>query len=97
MTRRELRVIRPFLYTEERDIRAFVRRAALPVITSPCPEDGHTERAYMKEYLRTFDREHRGLYARVIGALERSGTDGWKEGRAPRTPDGHREHGKENE
>jgi len=84
LSRREIAVIRPFIYAEEKDIRAFVRRASLPVEASPCPEDGHTERAYMKDYLRAFDRAHRGLYPRIIGALERSGVDGWREGRAPR-------------
>lgn len=79
MTRKELSVIRPFILTEEKDIRAFVRRADLPVEKSPCPEDGNTERANMKEYLALFDRQHRGLNARIIGALERGEIDGWKE------------------
>lgn len=79
MTRKDIYVIRPFILTEEREIRAFVKKAALPVEKSPCPEDGHTERANMKEYLRKFDIEHRGLYPRIIGALERGGISGWHE------------------
>lgn len=79
LSRKELTVIRPMIATHEKDIRSFVRRASLPVEKSPCPADGNTERARMKEYLGDFDHDHRGLYARIIGALERGEIDGWKE------------------
>lgn len=72
-------VIRPLIYTKERDIKALVRVAELPVIESSCPENGNTERAEMKKYLRTFDDLHRGLYKRIIGAMERREIDGWHE------------------
>lgn len=75
---RELYVIRPLIYTQERDIRALVRAAELSVVESSCPENGHTERAEMKRYLRTFDDLHHGLYKRVLGALERREIDGWR-------------------
>lgn len=70
-------VIRPFIYTPEREIKALVRAAELPIIESSCPENGNTEREEMKNYLRTFDSQHRGLYNRVLGALERREIDGW--------------------
>ncbi len=70
-------VIRPLIYTPEREIKALVRAAGLPVIESSCPENGNTEREEMKLYLRTFDDRHRGLYKRVLGALERREIDGW--------------------
>lgn len=79
LTRKELYVIRPLVMTEERMIKSFAKRTALPVEASPCPEDKHTEREYMKEYLHSFDRRHRGLYKRLFGALERGNIDGWKE------------------
>ncbi len=72
-------VIRPLIYTTERDVKALVRAANLPVVESDCPENGHTEREEMKQYLRTFDDRHRGLYKRVLGALERREIDGWHE------------------
>ncbi len=70
-------VIRPFIYTTEREVKALVRAADLPVVESSCPENGNTEREEMKKYLRTFDDLHRGLYKRVLGALERRTIDGW--------------------
>ncbi len=70
-------VIRPLIYTKECDIRSLVRKAELPFFESPCPVDKSTERESMKEYLRPFDREHRGLYTRILGALERRKIDSW--------------------
>ncbi len=79
LSRKGLTMIRPFIHAREKEIKAFVRRADLPVVESPCPEDKESERAYMKTYLGDFDHKHRGLYTRIIGALERGGIDGWKE------------------
>ena len=75
---RGISVIRPLIYTRETEIRAAVKAGNFPVVKSPCPEDGNTERAEMKTYLREFDREHRGLYDRILGAMERGEIDGWK-------------------
>ena len=79
LSRKGLTMIRPFVATEEKEIRAFVRRASLPVMKSPCPADGNTERTMMKQYLGDFEHRHRGLYARIVGALERGEVDGWRE------------------
>ncbi len=79
LSRSDMTVIRPMVLTEERQIKAFVKKTAVPVEATPCPEDKHTEREDMKELLHSMDRKHRGIYRRIVGALERSGTDGWKE------------------
>lgn len=79
MDRSKMYVIRPFVMTEEKLIKSFVKKAQLPVESSPCPANGNTERANMKEYLFQFDREHRGLYRRIVGSLERGHIDGWKD------------------
>ena len=79
LSRSDMFVIRPMILTEERQIKAFVKKAGLPVEATPCPEDRHTEREEMKTLLHSLDRQHRGIYRRIVGALERSGLDGWKE------------------
>ena len=79
LSRSDMTVIRPMILTEERMIKSFVKKAALPVEATPCPEDEHTEREEMKTLLHSLDRRHRGIYRRIVGALERSGLDGWKE------------------
>ena len=79
LSRSDMYVIRPMILTEERQIKSFVKKAALPVEATPCPEDRQTEREEMKNLLHSLDRQHRGIYRRIVGALERSGLDGWKE------------------
>ncbi len=72
-------VIRPMIYARESEVAAVARALSLPVAKNPCPKDGHSEREEMKEYLRTFDRAHRGLYKRLLGAMERAELEGWHE------------------
>ena len=79
LSRSDMTVIRPMILTEERVIKSFVKKAALPVEKSPCPEDKETEREEMKTLLHSLDRKHRGIYRRIVGAIERGGIDGWKE------------------
>ena len=77
LSRKDLTMIRPLIYTHEKDIKSFARGAELPVVKSSCPADGHTERAKMKEYLSQFDKEHSGLYLRIMGAIQRGEIDGF--------------------
>ena len=79
LSRSDLYLIRPLIYCPEKDIRYFAGKVALPIMKSPCPADGHTERETMKQLLRTLDREHKGLRYRIFGAIQRAGIDGFKE------------------
>lgn len=74
---RQLTVIRPLIYAPEKEIRRAVRRYDLPVVKSPCPADGHTNRQSMKEFISERERLDRGFKDRIFGALQRSGIDGW--------------------
>lgn len=71
-------VIRPLIYTREADIRGLVKQQELPVVKSPCPEDGNTDRAEIKEAIRELEKSHGGLKKRIITALEKRELDGWK-------------------
>ena len=72
-------MIRPLVYAQEKYIKAFANGASLPITKVTCPADGNTERAKMKEYLSLFDKEHRGLYHRIMGAIQRGEVDGFHE------------------
>ena len=76
---RGISVIRPLIYAREYEVQALVRAASLPIVKSPCPEDGNTARADMRDLLKTLGRTHRGLPEKIIGALERRGIDGWSD------------------
>ena len=77
LSRKDLTMIRPLIYTPEREIKTFAKTAELPIVEVKCPADGNTERARMKEYLDIFEREHRGLYHRIMGAIQRGEVDGF--------------------
>ena len=78
LSRVGIKLIRPMLYMPEKDIRYFASKVALPVVKSPCPADGNTQREEMKQLLRDLDRKHDGLRYRIFGAMQRGEIDGFK-------------------
>ncbi len=78
LSRTDITLIRPLLYMPEKDVRYFASRENLPVVTSPCPADGHTEREEMKKLLDAQERLHKGLRYRIFGALSRGEIDGFR-------------------
>ena len=79
LSRADLHLIRPMIYMPEKDVRYFASKAELPVIKSPCPADGNTERAEIGKLLADLDRQHKGLRYRIFGAIQRAGIDGFRE------------------
>ena len=78
LSRMDIRLIRPMIYMPEKDVRYFANSASLPVIKSPCPADGNTQREEMKQLLAKLDRENKGLRYRIFGAIQRGEIDGYK-------------------
>ena len=79
LSNKRLTMVRPFIFADEDDIRYFIRRNELPVVTSTCPEDKHTDREKYKRMLDAMDRESKGLKHRIYKAIEKAGVDGFKE------------------
>ncbi len=77
LSRKNLTMIRPLIYTPENEISAAVKRLGLPVLKSCCPADGKTLRQEVKERLAAEELRNPGVTERVFGALLRSGVDGW--------------------
>ena len=74
----DITLIRPMIYMPEKDVRYFANRTELPVVKSPCPADGNTQREEMKQLLSRLEREHRGLRYRIFGAIQRGEVDGFR-------------------
>ncbi|MBQ7171532.1 MAG: tRNA 2-thiocytidine(32) synthetase TtcA [Clostridia bacterium] len=70
-------LIRPLIFLEEKEIRSFVKKEALPVLPSLCPADKHSEREEMKELLRDLERRWPELRQKIFTALRKSHTDGY--------------------
>ncbi len=77
LSRADITLIRPLIYMPEKDVRYFAKSESLPVVTSPCPADGHTEREEMKKLIDALDRKHKGLRHRIFGAIQRGEIDGF--------------------
>ncbi|MBP3436285.1 MAG: tRNA 2-thiocytidine(32) synthetase TtcA [Clostridia bacterium] len=77
LSRADLHLIRPLLYTPEKDIMYYVKRANIPVLASKCPEDHATERENMKRLLADLERNNKGLRHRIFGAICRGEVDGF--------------------
>jgi tRNA(Ile)-lysidine synthase TilS/MesJ len=73
LSRKDLTMIRPMIYVQEKDVRYFMGKNNLPVINNPCPEDGHTEREKIKQLISTLDKENKGLKHRLFTAVENGG------------------------
>ena len=74
----DIHLIRPMIYMPEKDVRYFASKSQLPVVKSPCPADGNTEREEMKQLLAKLERENKGLRYRIFGAIQRGEIDGFK-------------------
>ena len=73
LDRRDVTVIRPLLYVEEKDIAPYARR--LPVMASPCPVNGQTKRQEAGALLRSLREKYPEIKQRIFHALQ--GTPGW--------------------
>lgn len=57
MTRADITLVRPFVYTDEKNISALVANENMPVVFNPCPANHKTNREYIKNLIRTLDKE----------------------------------------
>ncbi|MBE7046886.1 MAG: tRNA 2-thiocytidine biosynthesis protein TtcA [Ruminococcaceae bacterium] len=88
LDRKKITLIRPFIYTTEKEIRGVAKRHNLPVCKNPCPADGNTKRQAMKEFVAEKFLTDKGFKDRIFNAVCTSGIDGWKkEGRKQRVTD----------
>ncbi|MBR4873402.1 MAG: tRNA 2-thiocytidine(32) synthetase TtcA [Clostridia bacterium] len=79
LSRADLHLIRPMIYMPEKDVRYFAAKVDLPVIKSPCPADGNTQREEINKLIGDLDRKHKGLRYRIFGAIQRGEIDGFRE------------------
>ena len=77
LSNRQITLIRPLIYAQEKDVSYFARRQALPVQKSLCPEDHATEREKMKQLLKELERGNDGLRHRIFHAMCKSEIDGF--------------------
>jgi len=84
LSRKEITVIRPLVYTPEREVRNAVIRAGLPIVESCCPVNGKTNREDTKQFILSLEEANPGLRDRIFGAMIRGDIDGWGRGKVGR-------------
>ena len=67
MSRTGVTVIRPLIYTAEKNISAFMKDK--PILKNPCPADKHTQREYIKDLIRKVQDDIPFAKERIIGAV----------------------------
>jgi len=77
LSRKDLTLIRPFVFVREKDIEQAVRRNNLPIVKSKCPADKVTQREETKKLLNELNIKYPGIHERIVGALEKSHIDKW--------------------
>ena len=89
LSRKQLTMIRPMLLATEAEVVHAVHSLSLPIVKSRCPADGVTVRQSTKEFVHKMSREDRAFRQKMLGALQKSGIDGWgpsAPGRPPLPP-----------
>ena len=77
LSRSNVKTIRPFIYVEEKEIRAATKELELPVISKCCPKDGFTKREYVKDLIKNLRYDIPKIRANIFGAIKRSDIKGW--------------------
>ncbi len=76
LERKALYLIRPLIYTEEKEIKGFVKARGLAIVPSPCPANGKTKREDIKSLLTEMSKGKKDIKNNIFGAIRRSGIDG---------------------
>ena len=77
MDRSKITLIRPLVFTPEKENRRFVRKNNLTVMAKVCPMDENTKREDIKAEIFAWQKEIPTIKANLFGAISRN-IDGWK-------------------
>ena len=90
LSRRNITVIRPMVYVQEKHVIHMVRTLNLPVVKNPCPADGNSKREEIKELIDSLCKTYPHLKDYMLSALQNTAQYGlWDQkqaGGAPAVP-----------
>lgn len=78
LSRKNIAAIRPMIYLEEKEIKAFAKRNNIPIMKKTCEADGETKREFMKNLIMELSKNIPRLKACIFGAIQRSNIKGWE-------------------
>ena len=77
MDRTKITLIRPLIYTPEKEIKRYVKKNGITVMPKVCPMDGTSKREDMKQLIYTLGKNIPMIRANLFGAIQRNLPD-WK-------------------
>lgn len=77
MDRSKITLIRPLVYTPEKEIKRFIRKNDFEVMQKVCPMDGTSKREDMKQMIFSLTKTIPMVRANLFGAIQRNLND-WK-------------------
>ena len=72
LDRKDITLIRPMIYAPENFVIGFAKKYELPIVHNRCPEDKRTKREYVKNLIKTLEKENPGFKTRLFTAIEGS-------------------------
>jgi tRNA 2-thiocytidine biosynthesis protein TtcA len=77
LDRSSITLIRPLIYTEEKEIKRFIRQSGIEPMPKCCPMDGYSKREDMKNLITNFRKEIPRIDSNLLGAIRRCHIEGW--------------------
>lgn len=77
LEKKDLYLIRPLIYTQEKEIKGYVKSLGVQTVPSPCYVNGKTKRQYIKDLLMEIIKDNRDVKSNIFGSMKRSHIDGW--------------------
>ena len=72
MDRTKITLIRPLIYTPEKDTKRFIKKNNIAVMPKVCPMDGTSKREDMKQLIYTLGKNIPMIRANLFGAIQRN-------------------------
>ena len=80
MDRSKITLIRPLVYTPEKEIKRYIKKQNIEVMQKVCPMDGTSKREDMKQLIFTLSKNIPTVRANLFGAIQRN-LDEWRTNR----------------
>ena len=77
MDRSGITLIRPLIYTPEKETKRFIKKHNLNVMPKVCPMDGTSKREFMKQMIFSLQKDIPMVRANLFGAIQRN-LPNWK-------------------
>lgn len=78
MDRSKITLIRPLIFTYEKDIKSFIKRNNIEIMEKCCPYDGISKREDMKNLINSLKKDIPKVKENLFGAILRSNIKGWE-------------------